>query len=297
MISIDMVGWYEASNKVEYIGSGTIQNGNEIILNSQIIPAELNVVTKKFETNIFTATDTQPFAIKRIPTLHVTTGTKSPFHTSRDDAHLIDFDGMTLIVEHLNSLIESISQDDDFEPSGRLARKHKPQQLVEFGVSAYFGSAYHRYTAVQNGENNSGNLFGAGLLSQINFGIFAIRPELYYDHIRIFHSAGVIATNNITVPLSLVLQTPEHWFTRGDIFFGGYYSYSFNGKHGRETTDFENIYNRGEVGITFGFSQILNPFKIGIAFRTSLTDFTQSTVVNNGHIRNSALYTTITYTF
>jgi acetylornithine deacetylase/succinyl-diaminopimelate desuccinylase-like protein len=44
MISVDMVGWYEASGEMRYLGSGTIQNGNEIISNPQIAPTELNVV-------------------------------------------------------------------------------------------------------------------------------------------------------------------------------------------------------------------------------------------------------------
>ena len=218
MISVDMVGWYRATGMVEYVGSGTIARGNEVILNPQNIPEEFNIVTKNFETNFFFATDTHPFAVKKIPTLYINTGLKSPYHSPRDEAHLIDFDGMTLIVEHLINFIETIAQDESLESSGRLAKKHKPRKLVDFGVSVSFGSILHHYIT---GESDA--LLGAGLLSQINFGIFAIRPELLYDHIREIHPSGTITKNNITVPLSLVLQTPDYWIFGGDLFFGGYY--------------------------------------------------------------------------
>jgi hypothetical protein len=287
MVSVDMVGWYSTSNKIEYSGSGTIQNGNEVILNTSIIPAGLNVVAKRFETSIFTATDTHPFALNRIPTLFVSTGLKSPYHTPRDEAHLIDFDGMTLIVEHLKNLAETISQDLEFESSGRLAIKHKPRQRVDFGVSVNYGTFFYTPNI----------LLGVGFMLQINFGIFAIRPELHYDHIWVTQPSETITTNNITVPLTFVLQTPETWINGGDIFFGGYYSCGFNGKQGGETIDFENIFNRHEFGLTFGLGVFLNPFKFGFTLRFPFSDFTQSANTYNGHIRKNVFFVTLTYRF
>jgi len=284
MISIDMVGWYEASGKINYIGSGTIKNGNEIILNSPAIPAALNVAAKNFETNILVGTDTHAFAFKRIPTLNVTTGLKSPYHTSRDEAHLIDFNGMALIVEHLKNFIETISQEIDFEPSGRIAKKHKPRRCVDIGVSAHFGMTNNSYTADNNDKNVYGFFLGAGFSPQINLGIFAIRPELHYDYIRVQYPFGTINENNLTVPLNLVLQTPDHWFTGADIFFGGYYSYCLNDKQG------------GEAGLTFGLGSYLKPFKIGFTCRIPLTDFRQSANINDAHIKKSMFYS-IVYTF
>lgn len=289
MLSVDMVGWYRASNKIEYVGSGTIKDGNKMILNSQIVPTGLNVVTKKHETSMFTATDTRSFALYKIPTLFVSTGLKSPYHTPRDDANLIDFDGMTMILEHLKNLLETISQDVDLESSGRFAIIHKPRERVDFGISVNCGTA--PYTPVI--------LFGAGLTSQINFGIFAIRPELFYDHnwLEIQPSKTTITTDNITIPLSLVLQTPETWVEGGDIFFGGYYSYGFSGKQGGETIDFEKTFYRHEFGLTFGFGIFSNPFKLGYTFRFPLSDFTQSADTYNGHIRKKTFSITLTYRF
>jgi aminopeptidase YwaD len=295
MISVDMVGWYKATGKVYYHGSGTIQNGKELILNPEIIPSGLNVVAKNFDLPMST-TDNWSFAMKKIPTFFVFTGKEPVYHSPRDDADLIDYDGMALITEHLANLVEIISQDEDLKPSGKFSPRHKPRQRIELGVSANLGFINHPFVAGKNDYEN-GYSFGAGFVPQINFGIFAIRPELDYEYIRIPHPSGTITTNNITIPLSLVLQTPEMSVTGGDIFFGGYYSYRFSGKQGGETIDFTDTFNRGDFGLNFGFDIFLKPLKFGYTFRIPLTDFAKSTDTYNGNLRNRLLYLTLTYTF
>ena len=296
VISPDMVGWYRASGMVEYAGSGTMKNGHEMIVNQQQVHSGLNVVIKEFEKNILTGTDTQPFGLKKIPTLYVNTGFKSPYHKPRDKAHLIDYDGLTLITGHLKNIVETASRDTDLEPTGKISKKHKPRQRIGYGVSANFGSSIHFYTAGESGEKTAFS-FGAGLMSQVNFGCFAIRPELQYDFIQAHHPAGKIATNNITVPLSLVFQTPEKSFWGFDLFAGGYYSYRFSGKQGSENLDFANSYHRNECGITFGVGFNLKPFKFGSTRRIALTDFSQKPNADNAHLRNWTNYFTIMYMF
>ena len=186
MIALDMIGWYKASGKVKYIGSGTIKNGDDLILNPQLVPSGLNVVAEKFETKYFAigATDTQPFALKRIPTLWAFTGFKSPYHTPKDEAHLIDYDGMTLITEHLSNLTETVSQKTELEPSGKFAKSHKPRRRINYSLSANFGTSFYKNS--EDKDSVSANLsFGIGFTPQVNFGIFAIRPELYYDRLQI----------------------------------------------------------------------------------------------------------------
>ena len=296
MISVDMVGYYQAAGTVYYFGSGTMRNGDKIILNPEIVPEGLNVTAKKFETSPFTGTDTWSFALRKIPTLMVHTGTsKSPYHTPGDDADLIDYSGMTLITEHLKNLVLNISQDTDYESSGRIAQKHRIRERMRYGISANLGNTYHHYTT--GGNEKAAFSFGAGIMSQINFGILAIRPEVYYDHIRAYHPDGTTATNNITVPLSLVLQTPRQFIMEMDLFAGGYYSYRFDGKQESHELDFEETFNRHEGGITFGFGEYIKPFRIGITWRIALTDFTQFANADNAHIRNVTNYIAIAYTF
>ncbi|MDR1898333.1 MAG: M20/M25/M40 family metallo-hydrolase, partial [Prevotellaceae bacterium] len=193
MFSVDMVGWYKASGYVQYSGAGTIADSKNILLNSGLVPEGLHVVTQDFEKSLFTATDTQPFAQKGIPTLAVTTGLKSPYHKPEDDADLIDYDGMTLIVEHLANVVETVSKDRNYSASGKLASKHikrNPKKIL-VGLSANLGSNYHYYTAgAVNGK--AADSYGIGLMSQINMGQWAIRPEVYYEYVQAKYPAGTI---------------------------------------------------------------------------------------------------------
>ncbi len=106
-----------------------------------------------------------------------------------------------------------------------------------------------------------------------------------------------IDTNNITVPLTLILQTPVKFFNEIDLFAGGYYSYRFDGKQGNQAIDFEKTFTRHEGGITFGLDYYLKPIKFGQTWRIALTDFTRFANADNAHIRNITIYATITYTF
>ena len=295
MISADMVGWYKTSGIVSYVGSGTIKGGKEILTASQIVPPGLNVVVKDFEKSILTATDTQPFAQKEIPTLAVTTGIKSPYHKPEDDAHLIDYEGIALITEHLKNVVENVSRNTDYEPSGKIAKKHRQQQRFTFGISANIGSNNHHYTdgAV---TGKSATSYGVGLMSQVNFGKYAIRPEVLYDRIRAKHPAGTITTDNLTVPVSFVLQAFQ-FGTGFDLSIGGYYAYRFGGKQGNEKIDFENTFNRHEGGIAYGFGMWVRPFKIAFTGRNALTNFTKSTNEDKAHLQNRTRYFTLTYLF
>lgn len=295
MISVDMVGWYKASGEVNYDGSGTIKNGKALLTNPAIVPDGLNVTTKKFENSLFTATDTQPFAIKGIPTLAVTTGMKSPYHKPEDDAELIDYDGLTLITEHLINLVEYVANDTEYESSGKVAKKHSNNQLFNIGLTANIGSNYHHYTA-GSVDGKTTTSYGAGLVTQFNFGIWGIRPEVHYDRIQAKHPDGKIATDNITIPLSLVLQTKES--SAGfDWFAGGYYTYRFGGKQGDTAIDFQNIFNQTEYGLTFGFGFWVGPVKIGYTNRRALTNFTKEPNADNAHIRNRTNYFTVGIVF
>ena len=296
MIGIDMIGYYQAYGAVKYFGTGTIQKGNEIILNPEIIPEGLNVSVKEFESHPLSGTDTWPFALRKIPTLFVQTGTiKSPYHTPSDEAHLLDYDGMTLITTHLKDVVLAFSRDSDYEASGKIAQKHRIRERMRYGVSANLGHTYHDYTV--GGREDAAFSFGAGLMSQINFGVFGIRPEIYYDRIQAYNPSGTTITNNITVPLTLILQTPVKFFNEIDLFAGGYYSYRFDGKQGNQAIDFEKTFTRHEGGITFGWDCYLKPIKFGQTWRIALTDFTRFANADNAHIRNITTYATITYTF
>jgi hypothetical protein len=173
------------------------------------------------------------------------------------------------------------------------------QPRFNFGISANVGNNYHHYTAGAV-DGKTATSFGFGLMSQVNFGMWAIRPEVHYDRIRGQHPDGLIATNNITVPLSLVLQAIDYSMDFGigvDIFLGGFYSHRFGGTQNDEALNFENQFNRDEFGITAGFGLRIGPVRLGYTNRTALTNFTQEPNDVGAHIQNRTNYFTLMFVF
>ena len=296
MLSVDMVGWHQTSGYLKYSGSGTIKNGEQLILNSNLIPDGLHVKTQKFEKSVFTGTDTYGFARKGVPTLAVTTGLKSPYHKPEDVADLIDYDGMALITEHLANLVQSVSTDENYRSSGKIASKHQPPSMFRLGVSANCGSNYHHYTAGTL-DGKSAGAYGAGLTASINMGIFAVRPEVYYDFIKACHPDGDISTHSVTVPLNLLLQTSPSEMGGFAVFAGPYYSYKLSGKQGNSPLDFDGLYYRNEAGLNFGVELRISSIRLGVVRRQAFTNFTRTKNEDGAYIRNRSVFANLSYDF
>ena len=297
MLSVDMVGWYKTSGYLKYSGYGTIKNGKQLIMDNNLVPEGLQVKTQNFEKSLFSATDTYGFAQRGIPTLAVTTGLKSPYHKPNDEAELIDYDGLALVTEHLTNLIQAVSTDEDYQPSGKIAAKHRPPSTgVKFGVSANIGSNYHYYTAgALNGKPT--NAYGVGLSATVNLGALGFRPEVYYDYIEARHPAGKISTHSLTVPFNVLLQTSPASYSGAAVFAGPYFSRRFSGKQGNVPLDFENIYNRNEIGINYGIELRLFAVRIGIVRRHAYTNLTRIKNDEGAHLRNRNFFATLSYDF
>ena len=296
MLSVDMVGWHSTSGYVEYEGSKTIKNGNNFLLDSNKIPEGLNVKTKKFENSVLTATDTEGFAKKGIPTLAVTTGLKSPYHKPEDEAHLIDYEGLTLVTEHLTNVVKAASQDETFKASGKIASKHNINKKFVFVVAANIGSNSHYYTkGALDGKPQTS--YSLGVNGQFNMNFFAIRPEVYYEKIGACHPQGDIFTQNITIPLNFMLQTPDFEMIGAAFFIGPYYSYRFDGKQSKKNIDFKNDFCRDEIGLNWGFDLRVAKIRYGLTVRRSFTNFTQTKNENGAYIRNRATFFNLAYLF
>jgi len=299
MLSIDMVGRYKNTGKVEYEGVGTIRNGRNMLLGASVVPAGLKVKIKTFENSILTATDTEGFAKKGIPTLAVTTGLHKQYHKPTDDAELIDFDGMALITEHLKNFLVEASQSHEYKASGKVAAKHRDERPVfTKGLTVNIGSNHLFYTEGAL-DGKSAGAYGIGLISQLNFASgkwLALRPELLYDYLQAEYPDGKIKSHCFTVPLSLVLQTknPTPCF---DVFFGGYYRHFFNNK----------LYDRffpNEAGLNMGADMAVGPLRIGYVYRNALKNFNRQPVEtaplgkgNTANLRHNSSYFNIAFSF
>jgi hypothetical protein len=298
MLSVDMVGWYKTSGYLMFSGYGTIKNGKQLFLDGNLIPQGLTLKTQNFEKSVFTATDTYGFAMKGVPTLAVTTGLKSPYHKPEDVAELIDYDGMALITEYLTNLVQAVSTDEHYQPSGKIAAKHRPPSKFTIGVSANIGSNHHYYTAgAVNGK--TAGAYGIGLTAGINMGVWGLRPEVYYDYLNARHPAGDISTHSITVPLNILLQTPSASLNSASaaVFVGPYYRRILSGQQNNSALDFDNLFYRNEGGLNYGVDLRLAHIRIGVTSRYTFTNFTRTKNEDGAYLRNRSVFATLSYVF
>ncbi|MCR5193137.1 MAG: M28 family peptidase [Bacteroidales bacterium] len=180
MLSVDMVGWYNANGYLEMEGSKTIADSKEL-LSPDKLGSDLKVKLVPFENSLFTATDTEPFAEAGIATLAVTTGLKSPYHKPEDDADLIDYDGLNRITDYIVALTIKTSQHDGNIASGNLAKKHH-QSKFEIGVSAGYNHCNLEYPdATFDGKPYLG--FQSGIMLQYKISKnFNLHADVLYNY-------------------------------------------------------------------------------------------------------------------
>ena len=138
MLSVDMVGWYGQSGFLRLAGVNTLDNGRELVQKfaSDENGRWINIRAVGLEGSPITATDTEPFARRQVPTLAVTTGLKSPYHKPQDDADLIDYVGMERVTDYLVQLVNAVaSAKEPLMASGKVAYKHRDKlPALQFGI-------------------------------------------------------------------------------------------------------------------------------------------------------------------
>ena len=231
MMSVDMVGWYKAKNRLELEGVATIRNGRRLLQSEK-----LNLKLKDFETSTFTATDTEGFATRQIPTIAATTGLKSPYHKPEDDADLIDYVGLDKVTDYLADVTVKAASDENFAASGKVARKHRSgNPIFEVGLSLAEGNTQLLFPKA-GFSGKSAFSWGGGLSAQLNFGRhshFGLKAEALYvqakaqypDEANLYASALKYKGSELRVPVQLIYQGGGTGTL--SVGFGGYYGYRF----------------------------------------------------------------------
>lgn len=232
MMSVDMVGWYKADNRLTLEGVSTIRNGRKVLRSEK-----LNLKFKDFETSVMTATDTEDFAKRQIPTIAASTGLKSPYHKPEDDAELIDYDGLDKVSDYLSDVTLKAASDAGFAPSGKVARKHRDgHPILEAGLAFVIGSNSLEFPKAAF-DGKPGFTYGGGLSAQLNFGRhshFGLKADALYlqtksrypDETNLYTSSLKYTGSELRVPVRLILQEGfggERLF----VGFGGYYGHRF----------------------------------------------------------------------
>lgn len=230
MMSIDMVGWYGTSGWLKMSGYATVKDGHKLLC-EEAVSAGINLKLKKFETSIFTATDTEAFAQEGIPTLAVTTGLKSPYHKPGDDPGLIDYAGLDKVTAYIAGLTGKVASDPELASSGKVAAKHSDRlPAFEVGVK---GSLTVSNCSFKTAKLQTFGEYGwnGGLSLQYNHKAFALRVDALYERNRspfpvsenVFGGSAVYRQQALTVPVLFMLQDHEGP-VRTYVGLGGYYS-------------------------------------------------------------------------
>lgn len=270
MINFDMVGYLKQSGKLKIAGVGTVQN-YLTYFNAVSFPESYRLVLKKKDHSILTGSDHDSFLAEQIPAFYVTTGLKSPYHKPEDDAHLIDYDGLSIIVDYFTELVPLFANDTHLKPSDGLKKTSFHDKKSYFGLTAGIGNMRYnyRYGTV---DGKKGTALQLGLYGKVSLSnSFALKGEAAYSYTNRYRKEGIIQTHEVTFPVVLLLKsTYENWIEMS-MGAGGYYSHFF---HLREK-NFDPIvkqYYPYEVGWILDFEMRVSRMIYGLQYRYGLNE-------------------------
>lgn len=292
MFSVDMVGMYSANDGLELSGILSLSEGAELIAAAL---DEKEVLITKTNANIGQRTDTKPFGDVGVPSAHVFTGLKSPYHKPEDDSDLLDYEGMADVVEFTTVLAtqmansETLTAQPKLESEAEMIAKNK--KGIQFGVKANLGSSLHDYVD-EFYKSKAGFSGQVGFYSEISIASFLVlQPEVLYGTNGAEHDGGVYRTHAVTVPVNLQLSTPENSGFRFYVFGGGYYSYNFAGSIGSVDLEFKEDIAQENWGLSFGLGAEIMKVTVGYTYKLGLTNLNASTIP--GTIEERGSYFTI----
>ena len=272
MINLDMVGWLK-DDALKISGIGMIENGKTLFESDKI-----KINAKRFDHSMFTDSDFSCFAKKQIPSISITTGTKSPYHKPEDDAELIDYQGMNDICNYIYDVVIKASNEPVLKSSGKSATRHKQKSdMVSFGLNASIGSARQNYH-FGNVTGRNGYAFDAGLFMQYNkyrFLAFRIGAEIERNLTK--RIEGQMMMTNLYIPFSIVLQSPLQESIGLNLIFGGYFANNLCMDMPSEME--KNVSIRpNDIGLTFSVEMRIGSFGFGVSNRYGLLNMNKGSL-------------------
>jgi len=133
MINLDMIGRLDGSG-VTIFGTGTSPVWSSVLQDTPV-PDSLTIVTAPTGTG---ASDHTSFYDIGVPVLHYFSGIHDQYHRESDIADLIDYTGMTMILEHVEGVVRNLSgyspDEVTFTQTGGDRATGMPSDGVAMGV-------------------------------------------------------------------------------------------------------------------------------------------------------------------
>lgn len=270
MMSLDMIGYLKQADKLKISGVKTVKDYKSYF-NQVPFDKQYKLVLEDFDNSIFTGSDHGPFLNHKIPAFHVTTGLKSPYHKPEDDADLIDYDGLSILVDYFTSLNFVFATAPKIESSGEFGNAVDKPRPSYFGLTANIGTNQHFY---KNGHmtGKKGLDVSAGLYGKVGLGkSFALKGELDYEFKISNRNEGQLLTHAATVPVTLFVRGTFQNVMEFSAGFGGYYSYYFAGSMNDSPLDF-SIYTPHEYGGILEMEMRLSKTLIGLQWKFAFNE-------------------------
>ena len=264
-MSLDMVGYLKQSKKLKIIGVKTLVDPDQYF-NQVAFDSKYDLILKDFDSSIFTGSDHGPFLNKKIPAFHVTTGLSSPYHKPEDDADLIDYEGLSIIVDYFSKLNFHFANAPNLESSNQFYSSGKSQKSNYFGFIASIGSNQHAYTkGTMTGKN--GIALDAGLYGKVGLGrSLSLKGEMNYEFKKGNRIEGELYTHAVSVPITLFTKTTIDNMVELSAGVGGYYTYYFAGILNKKPLNF-SVYTPHEYGFLFEYEIRVSSIILGMQYK------------------------------
>jgi hypothetical protein len=276
MMSLDMVGYLKQSGKLKISGVKTLENHLQFF--DQVkFDENFKLELKSFDNSMFTGSDHGPFLNRKIPAFHVTTGLKSPYHKPEDDAHLIDYEGLSIVTDYFSALITVFATEPVLKSSTDFGNPALGPKNNYFGIVAGIGNNQHFY---KNGTmtGKPAFMFSGGIYGKLSLGqSFSLKGEINYDFKKGNRLEGKTTFHSVSLPVTLFTKVTVQDIVEFSAGFGGYYSYHFagmlqpNGVSSSTNIDF-SIYNPHEFGLLMEIEMRAAMILYGVQWRWALTD-------------------------
>jgi len=284
MFSFDMVGMLSTNKGLDLKGISSLINGKELV---DKYAKDLKIINQS--KAIEERTDTESFGKVGIPSIHVFTGLKSPYHKPEDTADLLDYEGMETIAGFISQLVFDLGNQAEINAISSLKSLQKnPNKIINpfrVGLVGYYGGGYHNYTD-EFYDAKSKDVFSVGLRFSYKFTkIWALTAEGLYDYNTSAWPNGKFSRQAFMVPVNIQFGNV------GYVKAGAYYKYNFSGKENGEKLDFENKYRREEWGYNIGVGLQYSKYFVEFTSRNSF----QSIYQQGAKVIPSAFYFSIGY--
>jgi len=303
MISLDMVGYYRSSGVLKILGTATLKDARKWFPDTRT----LHVRFIAYETSPLSATDTRPFARTQIPTLHMTTGRRSPYHKTSDQADGIDYDGLAAVTLYAEKLVSVLGSYPSLSESGKYSVIHYvPDYAFHWGPSLTVGTNHFVHT---RGALEGKAAFYAALGVNARFlwnGFLEFSPGIFLEHIGARHAeiAGVPFMNRIHmmamgVPFSFRIYFPEFNKIPVGVFASAttYYRYYLAGQTNDPDRLFSDIFRRHEWGLGVSLGLRASVFQLEYGVKWGMTGLFKPGVVQGYNVKNSTQTITFSYFF